>query len=235
MGRATAQLFADEGAKVAVSDLDPQAVDVVVGEITAAGGDARGYVLDVSQPSQIEAVVARIVADLGGLEILVNNAGVSLPSPFTGDDFEAGWEKTMAVNLTAHARLVRVALPHLQENGEGRVVNIASTEGLGAQPWVGAYTASKHGVVGLTRALAVELGHTGVTFNCICPGPIQTGMTAGIPEDKKSRFARRRVPLKRYGVPEEVAHGTLNFVLPASSYMNGAVLPVDGGMSIQNN
>ena len=235
MGRVTAQLFADEGAKVAVSDLDPQAVDVVVGEITAAGGDARGYVLDVSQPSQIEAVVARIVADLGGLEILVNNAGVSLPSPFTGDDFEAGWEKTMAVNLTAHARLVRVALPHLQENGEGRVVNIASTEGLGAQPWVGAYTASKHGVVGLTRALAVELGHTGVTFNCICPGPIQTGMTAGIPEDKKSRFARRRVPLKRYGVPEEVAHGTLNFVLPASSYMNGAVLPVDGGMSIQNN
>ncbi len=234
MGRATAHLFADEGAKVAVSDLDKGAVEAVVADIAAAGGEARGYVLDVSDLAQIESVVEEVAADLGGLDILVNNAGVSLPSPYESEDFEAQWEKTLAVNLTAHARLVRAALPHLRRHGEGRVVNIASTEGLGAQPFVGAYTASKHGVVGLTRSLAVELGHTGVTINCICPGPIETGMTQGIPDDAKAKFARRRVPLKRYGIPEEVAHGTLNFVLPASSYMNGAVLPVDGGMSIQN-
>mgnify|MGYP002527486067 FL=1 len=123
----------------------------------------------------------------------------------------------------------------LTKHKTGRVVNIASTEGMGAQPLVSAYTASKHGVVGLTRAMAVELGKRGVTFNCICPGPIQTGMTAPIPDDAKAKFARRRVPLKRYGDPEEVAHATLNFVLPASSYINGAVLMVDGGMSIQNN
>ncbi len=235
MGRATAHLFADEGAKVVVSDLDEGAVGAVVNEITAAGGEAKGFVLDVSDAQAIERVVADVVAAYGGLDILINNAGVSLPAPITAENFEAQWEKTFAINLTAHARLIRAALPHLQAHGEGRVVNIASTEGLGAQPYVATYTASKHGVVGLTRAMAVELGHTGVTFNCICPGPIETGMTAPIPDDAKAKFARRRVPLKRYGDPEEVAHGTLNFVLPSSSYMNGAVLPVDGGLSIQNN
>ena len=97
-----------------------------------------------------------------------------------------------------------------------------------------AYTASKHGVIGLTKSLAVELGRTGVTVNCICPGPIRTGMTAGIPEEAKETYAHRKVPLRRYGEPEEVAHGTLNFVLPASSFMNGAVLVVDGGMTIRH-
>jgi 3-oxoacyl-[acyl-carrier protein] reductase len=140
----------------------------------------------------------------------------------------------MDVNLTAHVRMVRAALGHLQAGGAGRVVNIASTEGVGAQPFVSAYTASKHGVVGLTRAMAVELGQTGVTFNCVCPGPIRTGMTVKIPDAAKEKFARRRVPLGRYGEPEEVAHATLSLVLPASSYVNGAVLMVDGGLSIKN-
>jgi 3-oxoacyl-[acyl-carrier protein] reductase len=114
------------------------------------------------------------------------------------------------------------------------VVNIASTEGLGASAFASPYTASKHGVIGLTRALAVELGARGVTVNCVCPGPIRTGMTEPIPDEHKRRFARRRVPLRRYGEPEEVAHGTLSLVLPAASYINGAVLVVDGGMLAQN-
>src|SRR3546814_11211371 len=97
-----------------------------------------------------------------------------------------------------------------------------------------AYTASKHGVVGLIRALAVELAPRGVTVNCICPGPIRTGMTAGIPDEAKEKFARRRVPMRRYGDPEEVAQITVGLVLPASSYLTGAVLPVDGGLLVQN-
>ncbi len=234
MGRATAMLFADEGARVAVTDLDMERVDPVVDAINRAGGEAQGYALDVSKLEEIDRVVAQIAADFGGLDILVNNAGIGRPTPTRAEDFEAGWEQTLAVNLTAHARTVRAALPHLQVSGAGRVVNIASTEGVGAQAFMVAYTASKHGVIGLTRALAVDLGDCGVTFNCICPGPIDTGMTAAIPAEAKRKFARRRVPLKRYGDPEEVAHGTLNFCLPASSYMNGAVLLVDGGLSIQN-
>ena len=110
-------------------------------------------------------------------------------------------------------------------------MNIASTEGLGATPYLSPYTVSKHGVVGLTRSLACELGPQGVTVNCICPGPIHTGMTALIPDDDKRKFARRRVPLRRYGQPEEVAQVVLSVALPASSYLNGAIIPVDGGLT----
>jgi 3-oxoacyl-[acyl-carrier protein] reductase len=138
------------------------------------------------------------------------------------------------VNLTAQARLIRACLPHLRAHGSGRIVNVASTEALGATAALSPYTASKHGVVGLTRALAVELGASGVTVNCICPGPIHTGMTALIPDEAKRKFARRRVPLRRYGDPEEVAHMTLSLALPAASFVNGAVLVVDGGLTVQN-
>jgi 3-oxoacyl-[acyl-carrier protein] reductase len=138
------------------------------------------------------------------------------------------------VNLRAHVDLIRASLDQLTRNGDGRIVNIASTEGLGASAFNSPYAASKHGVVGLTRALAVELGAAGVTVNCICPGPIHTGMTAVIPDEAKQKFARRRVPARRYGDPEEVAQMTLSLVLPAASYVNGAIVPVDGGLLVQN-
>jgi 3-oxoacyl-[acyl-carrier protein] reductase len=236
MGRATAHLFADEGARVAATDVTFERADATAQEIRAAGGDATAWGLDVRDPDRIAAVVAEVVDQLGPIDVLVNNAGVSLPAPIDADDamYESAWESTFAVNLTAHTRLIRACLPYLMRNGEGRIVNIASTEGLGATAHISPYTASKHGVVGLTRSLAVELGSRGVTVNCVCPGPIRTGMTAGIPEDAKTKFARRRVPLRRYGEPEEVAHAVLSLALPASSYINGAVLPVDGGLTVQN-
>jgi 3-oxoacyl-[acyl-carrier protein] reductase len=231
MGRAIAHLFADEGARLAVTDRDANGVEAVVAEITAAGADAAGWPLDVADPDAISAAVAAIVERLGPVDVLVNNAGVSIPVAITADDFESAWAATLAVNLTAQARMIRACVPHLVRERAGRVVNIASTEGLGATPFLSPYTASKHGVVGLTRSLACELGPQGVTVNCICPGPITTGMTAPIPDDAKERFARRRVPLRRYGDPEEVAHMVLSLSLPAASFVNGAVLTVDGGLS----
>jgi len=234
MGRATAHLFADEGARVAVVDINPVGVSEVVKEVQGAGGDAEGWTLDVRDPSGIRDFVADVVAHFGGIDILINNAGITRPAALDAEAYEDSWAEVLDINLTAHVRLLRAALGHLQAGGAGRVVNIASTEAMGAQPFVSAYTASKHGVVGLTRAMAVELGRTGVTFNCVCPGPIRTGMTAGIPDAAKEKYARRRVPLGRYGEPEEVAQATLGLVLPASSYINGAVLMVDGGLSIQN-
>ena len=104
---------------------------------------------------------------------------------------------------------------------------------MGATPRISPYTAAKHGVIGLTRSLAAELGAEGITVNCICPGPINTAMTAAIPKEDKQIYSRRRVPLKRYGEPEEVAHMTLSLCLPAASFVNGAVLPVDGGLTIK--
>jgi 3-oxoacyl-[acyl-carrier protein] reductase len=236
MGRATAELFADEGARVAVTDLEQTAVDRVVAGIRAAGGVAAGYALDVSDPVRIRTIVELIAGELGPLDILVNNAGIAVGASLEQPDevYERTWHRALEVMLTAHVRLVRACLPHLIRHGEGRVVNVASTEGLGATAGTGPYTAAKTGVIGLTRSLAVELGSRGVTVNCICPGPILTGMTANIPEAARAKFARRRVPLRRYGTPEEVAHAILSLVLPAASYLNGVVLPVDGGMTIQN-
>ena len=236
MGRATAHLLADEGAKVAVVDLDPGRVKAVVDEIEGAGYEAAGFDVDVSDPVAVKALVAGVVERFGGIDILINNAGVSIMcgADVPDDEFESAWARTLDVNLTAQARLVRAALPHLRAGGAGRVVNIASTEGLIATAGIPAYTASKHGVIGLTKSLAVELGRTGVNVNCICPGPIRTGMTAGIPEEAKEVYARRRVPLRRYGDPEEVAQMTVSLVLPAASFLNGAVVVVDGGMSIRH-
>ena len=234
MGRATALLFADEGARLALVDRDESGVAAVAGEISAAGGEASSWALDVADPVAIENVVAGVAERFGGIDILINNAGVSLPAPIEAPGYERAWETTIAVNLTAQALMVRACLPHLRASRAGRVVNIASTEGLGATASISPYTASKHGVIGLTRGLAVELGTSGVTFNCVCPGCINTAMTAEIPEADKVKFANRRVPLRRYGDPEEVAHATLSLVLPAASYINGAVLVVDGGMTAKN-
>jgi len=130
--------------------------------------------------------------------------------------------------------MVRAALPHLRKSDAARIVNIASTEGLGATPGLTPYVASKTGVTGLTRGLAVDLGPEGITVNCICPGPIKTNMTSAIPDDHKTIYAKRRTALKRYGEPEEVAHMTLSLVLPAASFITGAVIPVDGGLTVRN-
>ena len=238
MGRATAHLFADEGAHVAVVDLGTERVEAVVAEIHGAHGStaARGWVCDVSDHGAIHRLVDEVVAHFGGVDILVNNAGVALPtSAFQDEDsYEENWDRTVAINLTAHSRLVRACLPHLKKSGEGRVVNIASTEAIVTSAGMTAYTATKAAVVGLTKSLAVELGRHGVNVNCIYPGPIITGMTASISDADKETYARRRVPLRRYGQPEEVAQMTLNLCLPAASFVNGAAIPVDGGMSIRH-
>jgi 3-oxoacyl-[acyl-carrier protein] reductase len=234
MGRATAHLFADEGAHVGVTDRDAEGVENVVAEIKQTGHSAEGWPLDLTDASAIKRVVGQVAERFGGLDILVNNAGVTQHTAIDDENYEEVWNRLQDILLRAHTRTIRAALPHLRASGAGRIVNIASTEGLGAMAHSSPYTAAKHGVIGLTRAMAVELGRQGITVNCICPGPVRTGMTTAISEEHKSIYAKRHVPLRRYADPEEVAHGTLSLVLPAASYINGVALPVDGGMTIKN-
>jgi 3-oxoacyl-[acyl-carrier protein] reductase len=234
MGAATAKLFADQGARVAAIDINAEPLAAVVGEIEAAGREAKGWTLDLSDGPAIARTFAEIGDHFGAIDILVNNAGISRFAPIDSEDYEAAWSLSISVLLTAHTRTIRAALPLLRKSRHPRIVNIASTEGLGATKFGSPYTAAKTGVIGLTRSLAVELGGEGITVNCICPGPINTGMTSAIPDEAKAEFARRRVALKRYADPEEVAHATLGLVLPAASFVTGVALPVDGGLTIRN-
>jgi 3-oxoacyl-[acyl-carrier protein] reductase len=215
MGRATAQVFAVEGAKVAVTDTAAEGAHAVASEIAAKGGTAKAWTLDVANRDDINAVVNDVAAHFGGLDIIINNAGISVATPIDGDNYDA-------------------ALPHLRKSNCPRIVNIASTEALGATALHSPYSAAKAGVVGLTRSLAVELGRDGITVNCICPGPITTAMTARIKDEHKAIYAKRRTALGRYGDPEEVAHMTLSLCLPAASFLTGAIIPVDGGLMARN-
>jgi 3-oxoacyl-[acyl-carrier protein] reductase len=178
MGRATARVFAAEGAKVAVTDFSAEGAQAVTAEIVASGGTARAWTLDVASRDDVNAVVKDIAAHFGGLDIVVNNAGISVRVAIDDEGYDEAWAKALAVMLTAHQRAIRAALPYLRTSKSPRIVNIASTEALGATALHSPYSAAKAGVVGLTRSLAVELGRDGITVNCICPGPITTGMTA---------------------------------------------------------
>lgn len=236
MGRATAHLFAREGANVAVTDRDQAGCEAVVEDLAAAGiTRVRAWALDVADPDAFKRVVPDVASHFGGIDIVVNNAGFAKFAPVDDEEnYEDSWERSLAVMLSAHQRMVRAALPWLRRSDAPRIVNIASTEGLGATPGNSPYVAAKHGVIGLTRGLAVDLGREGITVNCICPGPIRTSINAAIPEEDKTVFAKRRTALRRYGDPEEVAHITLSCVMPAAAYLTGAVIPVDGGLVVRN-
>jgi 3-oxoacyl-[acyl-carrier protein] reductase len=234
MGRATAEVFAAEGAHVALADIAAESVREVADDLVHRGLSAEAWTLDVADAQAIESVVAAVAQRFGGLDIVINNAGVGGFSAIDSDNYEMIWTRALGVMLTSHQRIIRAALPHLRKAAHPRIVNIASTEALGATARDSAYAAAKAGVTGLTRALAVELGREGITVNCICPGPILTGMTEAIPEADKATFAKRRTALGRYGRPDEVAHITLSLCLPAASYITGTTIPVDGGLMARN-
>lgn len=234
MGRATAHLFADEGAKLSIVDINADALEEVAQEIRGAGGEVLVIAADCSEQATVTEAITSTASHFGGLDIVINNAGLAIPTSLDGDNYDHSWDKSIAVMASAQQWAVRAALPFLKQSDHPRIVNIASTEAWGATAFNSPYVAAKHASVGLTRAMAVELGKYGITANCICPGPIHTGITAGIAEADKEVFSRRRTALRRYGAPEEVAQITLSLVLPAASFITGTAIPVDGGLTIRN-
>lgn len=235
MGRATAHLFAREGANLVITDINRDQLDLVCQEINEAGfSQVLPLAVDAGDQSQINDCVAKTVAQYGGIDIIVNNAGLVRHAPLDSDNFDSDWDLSLRVMLSAHQWMVRAALPFLEKSDCARIVNVASTEAYGAQYGSGPYSVAKHGVIGLTRTMAVELGRRGITANAICPGPIHTGITEQFKDEHKEIYAKRRVPMRRYGIPEEVAHMTLSCCLPAASFMTGATIVVDGGMLVKN-
>jgi 3-oxoacyl-[acyl-carrier protein] reductase len=231
MGAATARQFAAMGARVAVTDVNLAGAQAVARD---CGPAARALALDVGDPASVADVLSDIEDWAGRLDAVVNNAGIAGFAPIDHPDYEELWERIVRVNATGEMRVIRAALPLLRRSAHPRIVNIASTEALGATAMDSAYCAAKAAVTGLTRALAVELGKEGITVNCVCPGPIDTGMTANVPEEDKQLYAKRRTAMRRYGRPEEVAHITVSLCTPGASYITGATIPVDGGLMARN-
>ncbi len=200
MGRATARVFASEGANVAVTDYDAHGAHAVAEEIAASGGSAKAWKLDVAEASEIKHVVGEVAAHFGALDIVVNNAGISVRVAIDDETYEDAWAKGIAVMLTAHPRIIRAALPHLRKSKSPRIVNIASTEALGATALHSPYSAAKGGVASLTRSLAVEPRPRGHHRQLHLPGPDPHGHHRphlGGAQDDLRQAPHRTRPLRR--------------------------------------
>lgn len=233
-GKAAAILFAKEGAKVLATDVNEVGIEEVVEAIRANGGEATGMKVDVSQESEVEEMIQKTVDTYGRIDILFNNAGVGFSSPLvmapTVDTPVKDWDATMGINLRGVYLGCRFALPVMEKQGGGVIINNSSINGLVAMPGADAYTASKGGIVALTRVLANDWAPKGIRVNCICPGAIKTPMIAGALEDENIKnYFVENCPMGRIGVPEDIANAALFLASDESSYITGVILPVDGG------
>jgi NAD(P)-dependent dehydrogenase (short-subunit alcohol dehydrogenase family) len=225
MGQAIAQLFAAEGAKLALLDRNAAGVAAI-----AATLQAEGFGCDVSARDQVNEVVAKAGAALGGLDGIINAAGILDITPFAALKPES-WDRMLAVNLTGPFNIIQAALPLLQAAERATIVNIASVSGLMPMPGTGGYSASKAGLVMLTKCLGMDLGPK-IRANGICPGVIKTEMTRYLWENPEhTERAASRVALQRLGLTEDVARAALFFSTEDSGFTTGAALPVDGGFS----
>ncbi|MHC5655004.1 SDR family NAD(P)-dependent oxidoreductase [Stappia sp.] len=228
-GKAIALGLAAAGARVACCDIKVEALAEVVAEITAAGGTAIAIELDISDEAGCAAAAGRVEAELGGAAILVNNAGIIRRTPPDAESFPADWQAIMSVNATGTIQMIRAFLPQLRAT-RGRIVNIASIMSVSAGPGQTAYAASKGAVLQMTKALAHDLAADGIRVNAIAPGVIETPMTVVTRQNPEAinRFMAH-TPMKRPGKPEELVGPVLFLASDASSYVTGALLPVDGG------
>lgn len=239
IGAAVAAALAEAGARVVVSARSQAEIDRVADELRTAGKEAWAVACDVTDPEQIRGLEESARRHLGSVEILINNAGVASSAPLRAITLEE-WNRLLAVNATGTFLCTQVFVPAMIEAGWGRVVNIASIAGKAGHPYIAAYCASKHAVIGFTRAVAMEVATKGITVNAICPGYVDTPMTdqsvanitakTGISEEDVRERLRALSPQGRLIEPEEIAHQVVALCDPRAKGINGQAIVLDGGL-----
>ena len=235
MGLATARAFARAGAAVILADISEEALQKAVDEITSAGGKAIGVVCDVSDEAQVAAMVERTVATFGRLDAAFNNAGIQVPSSEIADQSAADYDRISAINQRGVWACMKHELLQMRKQGSGAIVNCSSIGGLTGRALIAAYHGTKHGVIGLTRSVALEYAERGIRVNAVCPGTIDTPMVSDMLD--KGMLAMddllRDLPMKRLGRGEEIADAVLWLCSPGSTFVTGQALAVDGGFTAQ--
>lgn len=225
-----AKLFAEAGAMVVINGRHPETLQTAA-DIVRRHGLVETAAFDVADIPAGEAAIAAIEKAHGKLDILINNAGINIRKPL-GEMTLEDWRTVLEVDLTAAFSLSKTAALGMAKRGHGRIVNIGSVLSVKGRASIPAYTAAKHGLLGMTKAFAAELGASGVTCNAIAPGYFETEINRELLENKTFvQFINERTPLRRWGKPEELAGAALFLASPAASYVNGHLLVVDGGMT----
>jgi NAD(P)-dependent dehydrogenase (short-subunit alcohol dehydrogenase family) len=233
IGRETALVFAREGARVALADVEEGGLAATARDIRDGGGIASAAVCDISQKGEIVAAIAAAAREHGALHILVNNAGITLTRPFAETASEE-IDALVAINLKGTIFASQAAIPHMIEAGGGAIIHDASNAGLVGRPWQSVYGATKAGIISLTKSMALSLAKDKIRVNCICPGSIDTPMLRGALAstgsfDENWRKTEMVIPLGRIGSAEDVANATLFLASDEAGYITGAALPIDGG------
>jgi len=236
IGGATSRRFAEEGAKVAVFDMNLDAAQKVVDGIQAAGGTAQAFRCDITNRAEVDAAVAATEVALGPIDVLVNNAGWDVFKPFT-KTVPAEWEKLIAINLTGALHMLHAVLPGMAERKSGRIVNIASDAARGGSSGEAVYSACKGGLVALSKTLAREHARQNITVNVVCPGPTDTALLAGVAEGARDpakllEAFRSAIPLGRLGQPDDLASAIAFFGSDDAGFITGQVISVSGGLTM---
>jgi 2-hydroxycyclohexanecarboxyl-CoA dehydrogenase len=230
IGRATAMRLAAEGAAVVIADVNEQGAGDVAKSISEGGGRALAVPVDVTDAPGVRAMTERAIASFGKVDILVSNAGWDRAGPFADTD-EQLWDRVIAINYRGHLATCHAALPHMRERGAGRIITVASDAGRVGSSGEVVYSGAKGAVIAFTKGLAREVARYGINVNCVAPGLVDTPLLAEMPEKLIAAIVRS-IPVRRIGVPDEIAAAICFFASPDAAYITGQTLSVNGGLTM---
>ena len=230
IGRATAQAFSDEGARVVVADVDVARGEAAAAEMRAQGRNADFLAVDMTDPASIDAFATGVLARFGAVDVLVNGAGWGRTAPFWEGTPEF-WSKLVALNFVGPMQLTKALLPAMIERASGCIVNVSSDAGRVGSLGETVYSGAKGGLIAFTKSLAREVARYQINVNCVCPGPTDTPLMAAVPE-KVQEGLKKAIPFRRLAKPSEIADAIVFFASGRASYVTGQVLSVSGGLTM---